>query len=80
MKKNLLLMWACGITVIALTCVCMLLLFAEPAECENWKQFVLTLVAMKLAAVVCGAVAAWLAGEMSHIGCVENVTNGTEKE
>ena len=80
MKKNLLLMWACGITVIALTCVCMLLLFAEPAECENWKQFVVTLVAMKLAAVVCGAVAVLLAGEMTHNGCVENATNGTNKE
>lgn len=67
MKKNLLLMWGCGITVIALTCVCMVLLFAEPAECENWKQFVLTLAAMKVSAIVCGVVAVWLAGELASV-------------
>ena len=67
MKKNLFKMWGCFITVIALTCVCMVLLFAEPAECENWKQFVVTLVAMKVAAIVCGVVAVWLAGELARV-------------
>ena len=79
MKKNLFVMWGCGITVIALTCVCMVLLFAEPAECDSWKQFMLTFAAIKVAAIVCGVVAVWLAGELTHKGWADNSTNGTEE-
>ena len=79
MKKNLLLMWVCGVIVIALTCVCMVLLFAEPAECENWKRFVVTLVAIKVAAIVCGVVALWMAGELARVkDCAISETNRTE--
>ena len=80
MKKNLFKMCGCFITVIALTCVCMVLLFAEPKECESWQQFMLTFVAMKAGSIVCGIVAIWLAGKMTHNGCVGNATNGTEEE
>ena len=80
MKKNLFTMWGCGITVIVLTCVCMVLLFAEPNVCESWQQFMLTFAAMKAGAIVCGIVAIWLAGELTHNGCVGNATNGTEEE
>ena len=81
MKKNLFVMWVCGITVIALTCVCMVLLFAEPAECESWKQFVVTLVAIKVAAVVCGIVALWLAGELARVkDCASNAKNRKDEE
>ena len=81
MKKNLFLMWGCGITVIALTCVCMVLLFAEPAECESLKQFMLTFVAIKVAAIVCGVVAFWLAGELASVkDCVGNAKNETEEK
>lgn len=81
MKKNLLLMWVFGIIVIALTCVCMVLLFAEPAECENWKQFVVTLVAMKLAAIVCGVVAflaGWKISDSEGLHQQRNKQNGGE--
>lgn len=73
-------MWLGGVSVIALMSVCMVLLFAEPAECESWKQFVVTFAAMKVAAIVCGALAIWLAGELTHNGCVGNATNVTEEE
>lgn len=80
MKKNLLLMWVCGMTVIVLTCACMVLLFAEPAECESCKQFVVTLVAIKVAAVVCGVAAIWLAGELARVkDFSSNATNITEE-
>lgn len=74
MKKKLFVLWLGGVSVVALMSVCMVLLFAEPAECENWQQFMLTFAAMKVAAIVCGIVAIWLAGELS------DATNGTEKE
>ena len=80
MKKKLFVMWLGGVSVIALMSVCMVLLFAEPDECESWKQFVVTFAAMKVAAIVCGIVAIWLAGELSGKDCVENATNGTEEE
>lgn len=80
MKKEVLIKWGCGIAIIALTMCCMVLLLAEPAESENFKQFFCTLVAMKVAAIVCGALAIGLAGELTHNGCVGNATNGTEEE
>ena len=80
MKKNLLIKCGCGIAIIALTMCCMVLLLAEPSEMENFRQFVGTLVAMKVAAIVCGALAIGLAGELTHNGCSSNATNGTEEE
>lgn len=78
MKKNLLIKWVCGIAIIALTMFSMVLLLAEPSESENFNQFASTLVAMKVLAIVCGALAIWLAGKLTHKGCVDNATNGTE--
>ena len=80
MKKKLFVMWLGGVSVIVLISVCMVLLFAEPAECESWQQWMLTFAAMKVAAIVCGLVGIWLAGELSGKGCVGNATNGTEEE
>ena len=38
MKKQLLTKWVSGVAVVVLTCVCMVLLFAEPAQCEHGRS------------------------------------------
>ena len=57
--------WA---AVIACTFVCMILLMAEPVTEEmSMKQWIVTFVAMKVGAIVCGAVAFGLAGKLKDI-------------
>lgn len=66
-KKSVLnvMRWA---AVIACTFVCMILLMAEPVTEEmSMKQWIVTFVAMKVGAVVCGAVAFGLAGRLKDI-------------
>ena len=66
-KKSVLnvMRWA---AVIACTFVCMILLIAEPVTEEmSMKQWIVTFVAMKVGAVVCGAVAFGLAGRLKDI-------------
>ena len=80
MKKNLLRKWLGFGVVIVLISICMVLLFAEPAECESWQQWLLTFAAMKAAAIVCGVVGVGLVEKLSGNGCVDNATDGTEEE
>lgn len=66
-KKSVLnvMRWA---AVIACTFVCVILLMAEPVTEEmSMKQWIVTFVAMKVGAVVCGAVAFGLAGRLKDI-------------
>lgn len=57
--------WA---AVIACTFVCMILLMAEPVTEEiSMKQWIVTFVAMKFGAIVCGAVAFGMAGKLKDI-------------
>ena len=66
-KKSVLnvMRWA---AVIACTFVCMILLMAEPVTEEmSMKQWIVTFVAMKVGAIVCGAVAFGLAGKLKDI-------------
>ena len=66
-KKSVLnvMRWA---AVIACTFVCMILLMAEPVTEEmSMKQWIVTFVAMKVGAIVCGAVAFWMAGKLKDI-------------
>ena len=66
-KKTLInvMRWA---AVIACTFVCMILLMAEPVTEEmSMKQWIVTFVAMKVGAIVCGAVAFGLAGRLKEI-------------
>ena len=66
MKKQLLTKWVSGIAVVVLTCTCMVLLFAEPAQCETWQKWMLTFCAIKVSAIVCGALAIHLACELTE--------------
>ena len=66
-NKNVLnvMRWA---AVIACTFVCMILLMAEPVTEEmSMKQWIVTFIAMKAGAIVCGAVAFGLAGKLKDI-------------
>ena len=66
--------WA---AVIVCTFVCMILLMAEPVTEEmSMKQWIVTFIAMKVGAIVCGAVAFWLAGKLKDI--MENFSKEDE--